>query len=97
MIKITEKYFIDSDSKNYILKEKGIVKDEKSKNFGKESFKDLGYFRKLENLFNYIYEINIKEYIGKNNTKTVEQLLNKIKRVEKEINKQFNMSIKSED
>lgn len=97
MIKITEKYFIDADSKNYILKEKSIIKDEKSENCGKEFFKDLGYFRKLENVFDYIFELNIKEYIGKSNNKTVEQLLNKIKRVEKEINKQFNMYIKSED
>lgn len=97
MIKINEKYFIDADSKNYILKEKGIIKDEKSENCGKEFFKDLGYFRKLENVFDYMFELNVKEYIGKNNTKTVEQLLNKIKRIERDIRKQFNISIKSED
>lgn len=97
MIKVTEQLYIDADSKNYILKEKGIVKDEKSENFGKEIFKDLGYFRKLENVFNYIFELNVKEYIGKSNNKTVEQLLNKIKKIEKEINKQFNISVRNED
>lgn len=43
MLKINEKYYIDNDSCNYILLEKNIVKDEKSKNYGKEAYKNVAY------------------------------------------------------
>ena len=37
MLKINEKYYLDTDACNYILLERSIVKDEKSKNYGKIS------------------------------------------------------------
>ena len=72
MIKITDKYYLDTDSCNYILIERSIVKDEKSKNYGKEVFKNIAYFGSLEGLYNGIIEREIKENI---------ELLNNIEKV----------------
>lgn len=72
MIKITDKYYLDTDSCNYILMERSIVKDEKSKNCGKEVFKNIAYFGSIENLYNGIIEREIKENV---------ELLNNIEKV----------------
>lgn len=72
MIKITDKYYLDTDSCNYILIERSIVKDEKSKNYGKEVFKNIAYFGSIENLYNGIIEREIKENV---------ELLNNIEKV----------------
>lgn len=95
MIKISDKYYISADNKNYILQEQSTVKDENSKNFGKIVYKDLGYFGKVEEVIRYIIELQIRQYVAKDKINSLEQLLNKIKRIEKDINNQFNMSSKS--
>lgn len=95
MIKISDKYYISADNKNYILQEQSTVKDETSKNFGKIVYKDLGYFGKVEEVIRYIIELQIRQYVAKDRINSLEQLLNKIKRIEKDINNQFNMSKKS--
>lgn len=79
MIKITDKYFLDSDSCNYILLEKSIIQDEKSKNYGKESFKNIGYYGSVESLYNGIIEKEIKENLDfLNNIETVIAIKNEI-------------------
>lgn len=72
MLKINEKYYIDSDSCNYILLEKSIVKDEKSKNYGKEIYKNIAYYGNLNSLYNGLIEKEIKENI---------ELLNNIEKI----------------
>ena len=63
MITITDKYYLDSDSCNYILIEKSIVKKEDSKNYGTETFKNIAYYGNIEGLYNGIIEKEIKENI----------------------------------
>ena len=72
MIKINEKYYLDTDTYNYILLERSIVKDEKSKNYGKETFKNIAYYGNLETLYKAIIEKEIKGNI---------ELLNNIEKV----------------
>lgn len=48
MIKINEKFCIDSDENQFVLKEISKVQDEKSKNYGQETFIILGYYGTLE-------------------------------------------------
>lgn len=48
MIKINEKFFIDADENQFILKEIGTVQDETSKNYGEETVTTLGYYVSLE-------------------------------------------------
>jgi len=43
MIKITDRFYINANTNSYVLQEKTTVKDEQSKNYGQEIFKDLGY------------------------------------------------------
>ena len=72
MLKINEKYYIDSDSCNYILLEKNIVKDEKSKNYGKEVYKNVAYYGNVNSLYNGLIEKEIKENV---------ELLNNIEKI----------------
>lgn len=90
MIMIDEKYCISADDKNYILQEKSIVKDENSKNYGKETYKTIGYFGRLDSAFKYLSDLKVKLYISSNRKNTLEQLSKKINSIEKEIEKQFN-------
>ena len=72
MNKITDKYYLDTDSCNYILIEKSIVQKEDSKNYGKETFKNIAYYGTIENLYNGLIEKEIKENV---------ELLNNIEKV----------------
>lgn len=72
MLKINEKYYIDSDSCNYILLEKSVVQDEKSKNYGKEVYKNVAYYGNINSLYNGLIEKEIKENI---------ELLNNIEKI----------------
>ena len=87
MIKINERFYINANSNQYILQEKTIIKDEKSKNFGKETFKDLGYYVSMEGVLRGIFKTQLREYISKEDKNSIEDLLNEIKRIEKELEK----------
>lgn len=81
MIKINEIYYIDADTSNYTLKEKSTIQDEKSPNFGKETFKDVGYFSSLEHLLNCLLKKELRQFIGKEEEKTIKDMLEEIKRL----------------
>ena len=84
MLKINEKYYIDSDSCNYILLEKNIVKDQKSKNYGKEVYKNVAYYGNVNSLYNGLIEKEIKENIELlNNIKKIIELKEEMLKVEK--------------
>ena len=59
MIKLTDKYYVDFDSSNIILKEKCI-----SKKTGKDTYISLGYFLAFDELTNCLVS---KCYMKKNN------------------------------
>ena len=72
MIKITDRYYLDSDSLQYILVERSVVQKEGSKNYGTEKFSNIGYYSTLESLKQSILEKEIKENL---------ELLNNIDKV----------------
>lgn len=80
MIKITDDFYIDSDVNNYTLKEKLIVKDEKSDKFGEEVYKDRGYYTTVEGCLKGFLKIQTRAWISKNS--------GEIKDLIKEIEKQ---------
>lgn len=83
MLKINEKYYLDSDSLQYILIEKSIVQKEDSKNYGKETFKNVGYYGTLEVLKQALLEKEIKDNIELlNNIDKVIELKNELEKVE---------------
>lgn len=72
MIKITDRYYLDSDRLQYILIEKSVVQKEGSKNYGAEKFSNIGYYSTLESLKQSLLEKEIKENL---------ELLNNIDKV----------------
>lgn len=92
MIQIDDKYFIDADSRNYVLQEKTVQKT--GKNAGQEVFKDLGYFNNLEKVFKYIVNSEIRQYISRDRLNTLEQLTKKINTIEAKLDRQFDISRK---
>lgn len=63
MIKINDRYYIKTDSMQYILCEKVIVQDEKSKNYGKERYDNVAYYGNIESLKAGLIEKELKENI----------------------------------
>ena len=66
MIKISDKYYIKADTNNYMLAEKIIIDDKKSKNYGKERFEILGYYASLEYLLNGFKKTELRKNVTKN-------------------------------
>ena len=48
MLNINDKFKIDADENQFILKEVGTVQDKESKNYGEETQTTLGYYGTLE-------------------------------------------------
>ena len=80
MIKITDRFYINASSNCYILQEKTKVQDENSKNFGKEIFKDLGYYVTIESCLRGILKTTTREYIGREEENSMQDLMKEIKR-----------------
>ena len=83
MIKLTNKYYLDTDSCNYILMEKSIVQKEDSKNYGNETFKNIGYYGSLESLKISLIEKEIKDNLDLlNNIDKIIELKKELEKVE---------------
>lgn len=81
MLKINENYYLDSDDLQYILLKKTTVTNKESKNFGKEMFKNIGYYGTLESLKKSLLEKEIKDNIELlNNIDKVVELKNELER-----------------
>lgn len=80
MIKITDRFYINANTNCYTLQEKTTVKDEKSKNFGQEVFKDLGYYTTIESCLKGILKVTTREYISREEENSIQDLLKEIKR-----------------
>ena len=81
MIKVTDRFFIDANPNCYTLKEKVKVQDKNSKNYGQETYKDLGYYVNLESLLKEVIKTVTREYIAKNDAK-IKDLIKEIRRQE---------------
>ena len=87
MIEITDKYYITADTNCYKLVEKSTIKDEDSKNYGQETFKDLGYYPTIKTCIKGFKKITTREYCSKDSINTLEDLLKEIKRQDEIISK----------
>ena len=86
MVKVTEKFYINASNTCYTLQEKTTIQDENSKNYGKEVFKDLGYYVSIESCLKGILKVSTREFIGKEEENTVKELLEYVKSQEELIN-----------
>jgi hypothetical protein len=80
MIKVTDRFYINASNTCYTLTEKTTVKDETSKNYGNEIFKDLGYYTTLESCLKGILKVVTREFISKDEMNTIQDLLGEIKK-----------------
>lgn len=92
MIKITDRFYIDANSNCYVLKEKTIVQDENSKNYGQEVLKDLGYYTSLESCLKGFLKTTTREYIAKQEINSIQDLIKEINRVEEYL-KSLNLKV----
>ena len=90
MIKITDKYFLDADTHCFMLREKTINKDKKSKNFGKEDYNILGCYVSIESALKGLVKSELRKFVGKNKIQEIEDLTKKID----ELNLFFSKKIK---
>lgn len=83
MIKIDDRFYINATTNCYSLQEKTTIKDEKSKNFGQELFRDLGYYTTIEDCLNGFLKVKTREYISKETINTIQDLKKEIKKLQK--------------
>lgn len=75
MEKLTDKYYLGSNKNTFILYERRI-----SQTTGKESFKNLGYYPRLDSLYNGLIELEIKKDLTiLQNIEKIEELVAKLK------------------
>lgn len=82
MIKVTDRFYINANSNCYTLQEKTKVQDVKSENYGKEIFKDLGYYTTLENCLKGILKTTTREYISRDEENNIYELQKQIKKAD---------------
>lgn len=82
MVHLVEDFYIDSDPNNYILRQKMVIKNKESKNYGQETFKDLGYYTDLETLLKGFVKFKGREFCMKKN-KEIKDLIEEIRKQQK--------------
>ena len=92
MIKITDRFYINANSNNYILQEKTKVQDENSENYGKEIFKDLGYYASIESCLKGFLKAITREFISSEDENTVRDLIAQVK-LQNEFIESLNLNI----
>lgn len=79
MVKINDRFYISSNSTCFTLQEKTIIQDVESKNYGKEIYKDLGYYVSLETCLEGFLKTITREMVSKDEFITLRELLIEIK------------------
>lgn len=91
MIKITDRFYIDATSNCYILQEKSTIQDTESKNYGKEVFKETGYYTSIEECLKGFAKIITREFISQETKHSIKDLIDEIHKTNKLIE---NMNLK---
>lgn len=83
MIKVTDRFYIDADVHSYSLQEKVTIQDENSKNFGKEVYRDIGYYASIEACLRGLVTILTREYINNSEMGTLKDLQEEVIKLRK--------------
>ena len=84
MIKFRDKFIIDADEHNIVIRELGTVQDEKSKNFGEETITVLGYYTTLEGALLGLEKILIRRSI-RDKQHTLKSIVEEIRALHREL------------
>lgn len=87
MIKITDRFYINATTNCYSLQERTTVQDEKSKNYGQEIFKDLGYYTTIEQCLNGFLKVKTREFISKDTVNSIKDLKDEIAKTQEFLHK----------
>lgn len=82
MVKINDKYYIDATNTCYTLKEKYVVSDESSKNYGETIYRDIGYYYSINNLLNAFLKMETRKFISEDTEHTLKELIQQVKSYE---------------
>lgn len=80
MVKVTDRFYINATTNQYVLQEKTKVQDENSKNYGNEIFKDLGYYSSLEDCLRGVLKTTTREYISADREDNLKELIKQIEK-----------------
>lgn len=78
MIKITDRFYINATTNCYILEEKSTIQDKESKNYGKEVFKEIGYYTTIEGCLKGLEKASTRDFISKEQENTMQDLIREI-------------------
>jgi len=85
MIEINEKYFIEADNYNIILRERYFVKDKKSKNFGVPLERDIGYYGTVPDALCALFERKCKELIQEKEFANYKDIIKDMRSIKQEL------------
>ena len=84
MIHIMDDWYVDTDKYNWILFKKSVIKNENSKNYGKETNLDETYHGSLEQAIRYLCRKKQRE-LGKKKTTELEQFAARIEKTNNQL------------
>ena len=89
MIKINEKYFIDADNNNFVLKEYLGKRLNKKTNEKEDAYEIWGYYNTIESTLNGLVKKELKKFISKQEINSLNDLQQKIDDLHKFIAKKL--------
>ena len=92
MIQLNDKYFIDFDTYNIILKEKKIAKSGKNK--GKEKFEAVGYYINFEHLTDMLVKKCYLKDDDNDKITSLKEVIDRTKKLRDEILEQIKIVVK---
>lgn len=85
MVYLVDNYYMSADTHNFILKEKFTIQDKESENYGKEDYRNIGYYANIKDLLNGIIKKYSRKQLYENNVKDIKTLTKAIKELEEKI------------
>lgn len=89
MIKIDEEYIINANESCYTLETTSTIQDINSKNYGKETRTIQGYYTSIEGALKAYLKFKTREYVALVDKKTIYDLMDYIKDLEKQVKEKF--------
>lgn len=89
MIKINEKYFIDADNNNFVLKEYLGKRLNKKTNEKEDTYEIWGYYNTIESTLNGLVKKELRKFISKQEINSLNDLQQKIDDLHKFIAKKL--------
>ena len=84
MLKINNRFRVDADDHQFMLKEFSKVQDKESKNYGKETSNVIGYFTTIEGALSYLEKLLLRRAVNKKNY-NLKTIVGEIRKIHEEV------------